>query len=106
MNIRVYQINPNRDTYQVQYHSFADMRKRTGQSQPDPAIYDRVFTGDVDCDTPEAVFRLFKLTGHRLNCGHAITVSDIVELREEGEPVRGILVSHQAQNPPIPISIF
>lgn len=73
MNISIYQINTKRDENKVK---FRDLE----QGQPiDSSIYDRVFTGDVDCQNVEEVYEMFNTVGHRLYRGHSMSVSDIVE---------------------------
>ncbi len=72
MNITIYQINTDRDKNKVKFRG-------PEQDRPiDSSIYDRVFTGDVDCKTLEDVFEQFNTKGHRLHRGHSLSVSDIV----------------------------
>ena len=85
MKIRIYQINMDRDTDRLKFSSLETL----GGKQIDPAVYDRVFTGEVEGENLEDVFRLFNTEGHRLHRGHSLSVSDIVELREPVEEVAG-----------------
>ena len=72
MQIKIYQINTERDKHGLKFKdlSFA--------GRPDPAIYDEVFSGNVDCVDLEEVFRKFNLEGHPLHRGHSLSVSDVV----------------------------
>ena len=70
MNIKIYQINPDRDKNKVMFASLEDTETHQESSKLDPSIYDRVFTGDVDCEDLEEVYKLFNTDGHRLNRGH------------------------------------
>lgn len=83
MNIKIYQINPERDKNKVMFASLEDTEFRQESSKLDPSIYDRVFTGDVDCEDLEEVYKLFNTDGHRLNRGHSLSVSDIIEVESE-----------------------
>ena len=78
MKIRIYQINHDRDAEHLKY-----MRLDSLQGKPvNPAIYDRVFTGEIEGHSLEDVFQVFNTTGHPLHRGHSLSVSDVVELRE------------------------
>lgn len=80
MYIQIYQIAPERDTDKCKF--------RPLDQQPskwiDEGIYDRVFSGDVDCDQLEDVFCMFNTEGHRLHRGHSLSVSDVVEVQQNG----------------------
>lgn len=65
------------------FASLEDTETRQESSKLDPSIYDRVFTGDVDCEDLEEVYKLFNTDGHRLNRGHSLSVSDIIEVESE-----------------------
>ena len=46
MQIKIFQINPERDKNKVMFASLEDTETRQESSKLDPSIYDRVFTGD------------------------------------------------------------
>lgn len=74
MNLRIYQINPERD---AKKQKFMGLDMLPHQSV-DAGIYDRVFMGDVECTNLEDVYYQFNTEGHRLYRGHSLSVSDIV----------------------------
>lgn len=74
MNIKIYQINTDRDKNRVKFEGLSENK------EIDFSIYDRVFMGDVDCKNLEDVYTMFNTTGHRLHRGHSLSVSDIVEV--------------------------
>lgn len=82
MKIKIYQINSERDEYRVKYRNLMDTKVCQQSSEIDSSIYDRVFMGDVDCESMEDVYRLFNTEGHRLFRGHSLSVSDIVEVEK------------------------
>lgn len=78
MNIKIYQINPDRDKKRIKYEDLDNLKKYQGDIKIDASIYDRVFMGDVDCEGLEPVFEQFNLEGHPLHRGGKMSVSDIV----------------------------
>lgn len=82
MNLRIYQINPERD---AKKRKFMGLDMLPHQSV-DAGIYDRVFMGDVECTNLEDVYYLFNTEGHRLHRGHSLSVSDVVEVCSDGLP--------------------
>lgn len=84
MKIKIYQINSERDECRVKYRNLMDTKVCQQSPEIDSSIYDRVFMGDVDCESMEDVYRLFNTEGHRLFRGHSLSVSDVVEVEKEG----------------------
>lgn len=82
MQIKIYQINTERDNDRAKFQGLFEAEK----TKINPEIYDRVFTGDVECKDLEEVFTLFNLDGHRLHRGHTLSVSDIVEVDKGDTP--------------------
>lgn len=83
MNIKIYQINSDRDKNRVKFMGLKETVRFQNKAQINSDIYDRVFTGDVDCEDLEDVYRLFNTKGHPLHRGHSLSVSDIV-VTDEG----------------------
>ena len=77
MNIKIYQINSDRDSGRVKFMGLQSI------SAVSPGIYDEVFSGDVDCTNLEDVFCKFNMESHPLHRGHSLSVSDVV-LTEDG----------------------
>ena len=78
MNIRIYQINKERDVGRAIYMPY-------DKSVPiDSASYDKVFEGDIDCGNLEDVYSRFNSDMHPLHRGRSLSVSDIVETVDDG----------------------
>ena len=78
MRIKIYQINSDRDEKREKFLGM-DARERLSLSQAiDPAIYDKVFSAEIDESDPEEIFRRFNTEGHPLHRGHSLSVSDVV----------------------------
>ncbi len=78
MKLKIYQINSQRDTQRVRFIGSDLLAALTGSFAIDPAIYDEVFSGDVDCKNLEDVYIKFNTDGHPLHRGHSLSVSDVV----------------------------
>ena len=50
MQVRLYQINPDRDQNRVMHEPLDNLLKCQGCSQVDESLYDRVLRADVDCE--------------------------------------------------------
>lgn len=80
MKIQIYQINMERDTNKVAFLNYSSLEKLQGSSTIEPQIYDKVFEGEVDCETLEDVFRKFNLNHPEGYTGRSLSVSDVVEV--------------------------
>ncbi len=78
MQVRVYQINPDRDKNRVMYERLDDLAKYQGSPKVDAALYDRVLRADVDCENLEQLYAMLNTTGHPLHHGGSMKVSDVV----------------------------
>lgn len=80
MQIKIYQINMQRDSRRVCFLSLDNTGK------VDAKIYDRVFAGEVDCDDLEDVFIMFNCKMPDGYIGRSMSVSDVVEvIQDNGE---------------------
>lgn len=59
MKINIYQINHERDTHRVAFVDTKYLEKAQGASAIDSKIYDKVFSGNVDCKTLDDVYSRF-----------------------------------------------
>ena len=85
MEIRIYQINMQRDCNRITFVGLALMQQYQGAPEIDSSIYDRVFAGEVDCKDPEDVYRKFNLDHPEGYKGRSLSVSDVVEtIGEDG----------------------
>lgn len=83
MQVRVYQINPDRDANRVMHERLGDLQKYQGSSTVDESLYDRVLRADVDCENLEQLYTVLNISGHPLHHGGQMKVSDVV-VTEEG----------------------
>ena len=83
MNVRVYQINPDRDQNRVMYERLDDLARYQGSSKVDESLYDRVLRADVDCENLEQLYTMLNTTGHPLHHGGQMKVSDVA-VTDEG----------------------
>lgn len=83
MQIRLYQINPDRDQNRVMYERLDDLPKNQGSSKVDESLYDRVLRADVDCENLEQLYTKLNTEGHPLHHGGQMKVSDVV-VTDEG----------------------
>ena len=83
MKIRIFQINPARDIDHIKFRSTKWLFSHAGYETISPAIYDKVFEGEVPAKSLEEVFSLFNRDS-RLNAMimHSLSVSDVVAVDE------------------------
>lgn len=81
MRIKLYQINMDRDDDRVAFIRLDNLPKfQNGVAQPNPKIYNLVFSGDVPCKTLEDVYTMFNLNPPYGYVGRSMSVSDVVEV--------------------------
>lgn len=82
MKIKIYQINPDRDKNTVKFLHYAHLDSFQETKDIHAFIYDEVFSGDVDCESLEDIYRKFNTEGHPLHRGHSLSVSDVVVTKD------------------------
>ena len=82
MEIKIYQINRNRDKNFVKFLHYKHLDNFQETKDINASIYDEVFRGDADCEDLEDVYRMFNTEGHPLHRGHSLSVSDIVVTKD------------------------
>ena len=85
MKIRIYQINLERDTDRVAFAGLSCLDRYQGSAEINSTIYDNIYEGEVACKTLEDVYRMFNLEHPADYTGRSLSVSDIVEIVEDGE---------------------
>ena len=55
MNISIYQINTERDSKRICFFGLDEIKKLTKSDPLDCTIYDKLFSGEVDCKNLEDV---------------------------------------------------
>lgn len=86
MNIRIYQINSERDKNRVKFESQDSLMKYQGSYDIDSAIYDEVFNADIESMDLEAIYMRFNTVSHPLYRGHSMSISDVVVVGD-GAPI-------------------
>lgn len=82
MKIHIYQIAPERDENRVCFMSLESTRKFQQDYEIDAAIYNKVYSGDVNCQNLEEVYRKFNLERPKDYHGRSLSVSDVVEVED------------------------
>ena len=77
MRLKIYQIDPDKDSLGLSYQPFKKV------DMVDPTIYRKVFDAEADVKDLESAFRMFNDEGHPLHNGRSMSVSDIV-VTEDG----------------------
>ena len=80
MEIRIYQINMDRDVDGRKFMGTDRLKQHFGDSEIDSEIYDRVYEGEVSANSLEDVYRIFNLERPADFTGHSLSVSDVVEI--------------------------
>ena len=80
MNIRIYQVNMDRDSNNVCFMSYDRLEKLQGTTDIDSTIYDKVFEGEVNCFTLEKLYEIFNCEHPAGYKGRSMSVSDVVEI--------------------------
>lgn len=89
MNVRIYQVNFDRDTDHVAFMGSDFLQEHRGAFTVDSSIYDKVFDGEVSCDSLEDVFRMFNLNHPKGYIDRSLSVSDVVEITKDGTVDKG-----------------
>ncbi|HHZ05859.1 MAG TPA: DUF3846 domain-containing protein [Clostridiales bacterium] len=82
MNIEIYQINMERDANRIAFMSYDNIARFQGSQNIDCKIYDKVFEGDVECNTLEDVYKKFNLDHSADYKGRSLSVSDVVAVKD------------------------
>ena len=89
MEIKIYQINIDRDYNLVAFANLEALERYQGTSEIDSTIYDEVFSGTVDCSELEDVYRMFNLDHPEGYTGRSLSVSDVVQITAGRDPAPG-----------------
>jgi hypothetical protein len=82
VNIRIYQINRDRDEKNVAFDGMELLERFQGNTKIDSSIYDKVYDGEADCQSLEGVFGMFNTALPADYRGRSLSVSDVVEIVE------------------------
>ena len=89
MIIRIYQINMGRDEKSVAFMGIDEREHLLDSRDIDSSIYDCVFSGEIDCEGLEEVFRKFNTEYPDGYAGRSLSVSDIVEVLDAEDVEKG-----------------
>ena len=82
MNIKIFQIDTSRDRKRICFFGLDEIKELTGEDTLNSSIYDKIFSGDVDCNNLEAVYRMFNTDHPEGYTGRSLSVSDVVEITD------------------------
>lgn len=85
MDIRIFQIDMDRDEHRVAFESLEATKKYSGREDIDSSIYEQVYAGSVDCKDLEDVYTKFNLNSPPEFRGHSLSKSDVVEVMSSSE---------------------
>ena len=78
----IYQINKDRDDNRVRFLGLDNLERFQHSKAVNPALYDRVYDGKLDCNSLETIYEKFNID-HPADCkGRSLSVSDVVEISE------------------------
>ena len=78
----IYQINTDRDNNRVCFLGLDSLERFQHSKEVDPALYDRVYDGKLDCNSLETIYEKFNIDHPADYKGRSLSVSDVVEIRE------------------------
>lgn len=82
MYIKIYQCNLERDCNELAFCNYEFAMAHGGIN---PANYDMVYSGNVNCKTADDVFAMFNISRPEDYMGRSLSVSDILEITKDGE---------------------
>lgn len=89
MKITIYQINMERDINRIAFMAHGNLEQFQSSKDIDCKIYDKVFAGDIDCQSLEDIYRKFNLDHPEDYKGRSLSVSDVVEVKAGGKVTPG-----------------
>lgn len=85
MEIKIYQINLERDENGVAFEAFDSRAKYQKSADIDASLYDKVFEGEIEAGDIEDVYRIFNIDKPEGYSGRSLSVSDVVEVVRSDE---------------------
>lgn len=83
MEVKIYQINMDRDENGVCFMRSESLPRFQGTEQIDSSIYDLVFAGDLPCSNLEDIYRIFNIDYPEGYTGRSLSVSDVVQIQDK-----------------------
>ena len=85
----IYQINMDRNTANVCFIGMESLEKIKHTKEVNAAIYDKIYTGRIDCVSLEEIYRKFNVDHPADYKYRSLSVSDVVEILESDTLERG-----------------
>lgn len=89
MDVKLYQINMDRDIDLIAFMSLDMLPKFQKSPDVNSQIYDKVFDGTLECSSLEGLYEIFNLHHPDGYKGRSMSVSDVVEIRNSEDPKPG-----------------
>lgn len=85
----IYQINTDRDTARVCFLGYDSLEKFQHSKEINAAIYDKVYSGEMECSSLESIYRKFNIEHPADYKARSLSVSDVVEIRKSDTLEKG-----------------
>lgn len=103
-DIKIYQINLDRDDDGVAFEPYGTLSRYQGSPDVNPALYDKVFDGAVDASDIEDIYRIFNVEKPEGYEGRSLSVSDVVEIVESDSIKPGFYYCDSIGFKPVPFN--
>ena len=80
MDIKIYQVNKDRDEHNVKFFGFDFLEKFQGTSDVNSSIYDKVYEGSLKAKSLEDIYRIFNMEHPVEYQAHSLSTSDVVQV--------------------------
>ena len=101
-DIRIYQIDLDRDESGVAFESYGSLSRRQGSPDIDASLYDKVFAGEVEAGDIEDIYRIFNTEKPEDYKGRSLSVSDVVEIVKSDDIKPGFYYCDSIGFKPVP----
>lgn len=82
MRINIYQIDPKKDNAHILFLGLDEIKTMKKENDLSPDIYKMIFSGEVDCEDLEGIYRKFNIDAPNGYIGRSLSVSDVIEVVE------------------------
>lgn len=80
INIRIYQIDTDRDCNRVTFEPLERLEQRQGTPEVDASLYDLVFDGAIRTCSLEELYKIFNTERPAGYKGRSMSISDVIEV--------------------------
>lgn len=82
MRINIHQIDPKKDNAHILFLGLDEIKTMKKENDLSPDIYKMIFSGEVDCEDLEGIYRKFNIDAPNGYIGRSLSVSDVIEVVE------------------------